>query len=201
MDPRRKNSLTLATAAAVFAVTPITPAIAGISTALAARRRANPARTLDDATAYRAHVIVETYASGRPDELPRGGFDSDIPPWAGTVDVRILFGRHHELARVVARRYPGDAFWRVKKAYADHGWGPLAYDLAMERVTELGSSLTHDLWHSEDAKRVWAVYARRPDVLEVLPETYSKAPMLLRELRRRGAPDFVELDEMGSERA
>lgn len=73
---------------------------------------------------------------------------------------------HRTVATCAAVKYIGDdqAFY-VRHARADHGWGPLVYDLVMEAATELGYGLAPDpRGTGQDARAVWDRYLTRPDV-------------------------------------
>jgi hypothetical protein len=97
-----------------------------------------------------------------------------------------------EFAHVSAEGAPGHPY-TISWAAAQHGWGPLAYDIMMEQATTLGGTLGPGD-PSEQALRVWRHYATRRDVekirrrLSVLREEeaydYRKAPKLLHELAR-----------------
>ncbi len=150
---------------------------------------------------FSGRVVLESFPAGRPDEPPRGGFDTDEPPWAGTVEASVKGNGLGDFARVRARRVHGDPFFQVKSAWATADWGPFAYDLVMERVTELGYGLTCDQQYvSPEAKRVWKVYAKRPDVARVARprgvkgDVYQQPPVLLDALRALGEPVFREAD-------
>ena len=56
--------------------------------------------------------------------------------------------------------------WKVVSVNAQHGWGPLLYDVAMEWATLNGGGLISDRFTvSRDARRVWDYYMNnRPDV-------------------------------------
>ena len=69
------------------------------------------------------------------------------------------------VASVRAVGLPGSVFF-VRDAWAEKRWGPFAYDVMMERATEVGLGLVPD-WKevSPDARAVWRYYAyRRRDV-------------------------------------
>ncbi len=108
------------------------------------------------------------------------------------------FAGSEMLARVVAMRFgarPG--FFSVMSAGAVHGWGPFAYDVLMEKATELGSALAPDIGESAvspEAQAVWGHYAHRSDVwakeLSDAPRfvgdnAYQKKPTTLAVLRRQ----------------
>ena len=61
----------------------------------------------------------------------------------------------------------GDAYM-VTGANADHGWGPLLYDVAMEYATLNGGGLIADRGSiSADARKVWSYYLHnRSDVID-----------------------------------
>ncbi|MBT5148435.1 MAG: hypothetical protein HOM41_07715 [Flavobacteriales bacterium] len=67
----------------------------------------------------------------------------------------------------------------VKAAEAEHGWGPMLYDLAMEWATHHGGGLTSDRSSvSKDAHKVWQHYDKnRSDIesaqLDITPNTYG----------------------------
>lgn len=53
----------------------------------------------------------------------------------------------------------------VTSSNVKKGWGPLLYDVAMEYATKHGGGLTPDRSSvSDDARKVWKVYASRSDV-------------------------------------
>jgi len=56
--------------------------------------------------------------------------------------------------------------WEVRFSYAQKGFGPLLYDIAMEAVALLGASLTSDREEvSTSAQKIWDYYdTRRPDI-------------------------------------
>ena len=53
--------------------------------------------------------------------------------------------------------------WNVGGAHATHGWGPMLYDVAMERVGDRGLMADRDSL-SADAFAVWEKYMERGDV-------------------------------------
>jgi len=88
------------------------------------------------------------------------------------------------LADVRAIGIPGIDF-EIANADAEHGWGPLAYDILMEKVTSLHSELgPGDA--SADALRVWDYYeTSRPDVeMSAHGFTFTKKPKLLLKLAK-----------------
>jgi len=88
------------------------------------------------------------------------------------------------LADVRAIGIPGIDF-EIANADAEHGWGPLAYDILMEKVTSLHSELgPGDA--SADALRVWDYYeTSRPDVeMSEHGFTFTKKPKLLLKLAK-----------------
>ena len=108
------------------------------------RRRPNPARTLDDLPPS-AQIVL------RQETLDDGWqhLSVDIVDGAKTI------------AHVVATRT--DRGFDILESEAEHGFGPLAYDILMERATELGKGLgTGD--PSWEAREVWRRYAKRLDV-------------------------------------
>lgn len=56
--------------------------------------------------------------------------------------------------------------WEVRWSYAQKGFGPLLYDIAMEAAGLLGASLTSDREEvSTSAQKIWDYYdTRRPDI-------------------------------------
>jgi len=92
------------------------------------------------------------------------------------------------VAEVTAVGHPGSAFF-VFDAWAEKRWGPFAYDVMMERATEVGLGLVPD-WKevSPDARAVWRYYAyRRRDVTKraadglLVPGTKKRYRPLFRE--------------------
>lgn len=56
--------------------------------------------------------------------------------------------------------------WRVNAVWAQHGYGPLLYRLAMQYVTSLGSALSANVngETSSAAERVWKKFETQPNV-------------------------------------
>jgi hypothetical protein len=163
-------------------------------------RRANPARSLDEALAggkririSRELVPEEEYERVRVQVLgPRGGGLGGSGIFAEVLAGQTVYQSSH-----TGRRFGNDGDFVIENSEAVHGWGPLAYDLAMEKVTELGGTLRPDRKDvSSDARAVWAHYATRPDVEKVARATpprfegdhaYRKAPTTLARLRETPA--------------
>jgi len=73
-------------------------------------------------------------------------------------------------------RHPGDCdgAWQIIGADAKDGYGPLAYDVAMEYVGHEGL-MCDRLSVSEDAANVWDFYLNsRPDVKSIQLDSYKK---------------------------
>ncbi len=71
-----------------------------------------------------------------------------------------------------------DNAWEVVKSRADHGWGPLLYDVAIELLGDTGLMCDRNSV-SPDAKRVWEFYLEnRPDIesaqLDIVPHRMLK---------------------------
>jgi hypothetical protein len=112
-------------------------------------RLKNPARALSDLARCAARVTVH-------EGWERNG--------AMMITVSVL-GEDEALAEVQAVGTPGCAFY-VTDATAEDKWGPFAYDVLMERASEVGLGLLPD-WQevSPDARSVWRHYAtERKDV-------------------------------------
>jgi hypothetical protein len=102
------------------------------------------------------------------------------------LSVVIRAGRR-DLANVTATRT--ERGYDILEAEAEHGWGPLAYDLLMERATELGQGLgTGDPSH--EARAVWEHYAQRPDV------SHRRAPSPLVAMLRESLEEYGDEDEV-----
>ncbi len=130
-------------------------------------RLSNPAKTLADLPAG-AQIRLHQYDWVNDDGTPMYGYagwvNADGTPWMGrrgTLEVEIRDAAGVELADLYAERYPSG--YHPGESRAKHGWGPLAYDILMERATELGSSLgAGDA--SPEARALWEKYMHRPDV-------------------------------------
>lgn len=69
--------------------------------------------------------------------------------------------------------------WTIESSEADRGWGPLLYDIAMEWVTQMGSSLAPDRGSvSPLAQKVWHYYFYRRDDVDaaLLPQVHDCLP-------------------------
>jgi hypothetical protein len=119
----------------------------------------------------------------------------------GILEVYIHADR--QLAYLRAYSDASTSDYEITDSDAEHGWGPLAYDILMERATELGMSLCGG-YASREARAVWQKYLDRPDVTAtydplrqpfvdddnddaVLPDvagkcTFRKQPKLLHDL-------------------
>jgi hypothetical protein len=159
-------------------------------------RRENPARSLRD---VKCAVCVTMHESWRPD---------------GSMQISVgVHGEDETLAELVALGRPGSAFF-VHDAWAEDRWGPFAYDVMMERASEVGLGLVPD-WKevSPDARAVWRYYAtKRRDVdkrqsasglllpgkrsapyVPLFPEAhriYRKASTVLAGLERKGCATY-----------
>ena len=182
-------------------------------------RLPNPARTLSDlppgsTIELDQHDWLDD-VTGKP--LFGGGErwrNLDGTPWKGrrrTLTVVIESGsgaKRQTLAFANAEAFP-HAF-EIGEVEAVQGWGPLVYDILMERATELGSALSPaDV--NESSSAVWRQYLRRPDVVrqydpragskapfEVKSMVFIKQPKLLHELAqasRSGAAPYKVLYE------
>ena len=70
-----------------------------------------------------------------------------------------------------------DNAWEVVKSRADHGWGPLLYDVAIELLGDTGLMCDRNSV-SPDAKRVWEFYLEnRPDI-EAVQLDYVRRPFI-----------------------
>lgn len=135
---------------------------------------------------------------------------ADLPPGAKIIllgeDVRDDEDPHHEIAVVITShdvgektlyevRYTGDplayAWARSSRRHcyeigwlgAEHGWGPLAVDILMERATELGGSLSAGD-PNEFGMKVADYYETRSDVEHEGEGMYTKKPKLLVQLAK-----------------
>lgn len=158
-------------------------------------RQDNPAKTL---RAVKDTSAIEIrYALTKRDPAYSGA-PSELVSVAITTAPGTGFAGSGKLAYVRARRRVGAPVFHMDAAGAVHGWGPLAYDLLMERVTELGAALApYPSSVTDAAQQVWARYAARPDVrvLERFDRfpgdgVYQKDPALLPIARKKAG--FVE---------
>lgn len=108
----------------------------------------------------------------QPDDLPEG-YKVIITKSQGSALVRIdhpdyvrpLAVVDMHTAFKVADGGECDGAWIVTVTEAKKGWGPLAYDIAMEWATIYGGGLTPDRdTVSSDALSVWEKYMKRSDV-------------------------------------
>jgi hypothetical protein len=158
-------------------------------------RRPNPAFSLEEALSRGYRVTVTTSRLPAPEDSGLRDRDRIVAEIAAPRPG----GAPTVLASVTASRWDGWPYFEVVRSLAERGWGPLAYDLAMEQATELGSSLVPDTHTVSDAARaVWGTYATRPDVQRA-PKggvvrfpgdqyAYRKRPALLPRVRRAGRP-------------
>lgn len=158
-------------------------------------RQGNPAKTLRAVKDTSAIVLAYERAARDP---VYGGAPSELLSVTITTAPGTGFAGSGKLAYVRARRRVGAPVFHMDAAGAVHGWGPLAYDLLMERVTEFGAAIAPDPSSVTDAaQQVWARYAERPDVrvLERFDRfpgdgVYQKDPALLPIARKKAG--FVE---------
>jgi hypothetical protein len=149
-------------------------------------RRQNPAHTLQEMIEQGVRIVYYECP------YPLNGGDGT------NLEMRLLNGQG-QVAWIVALREKSAGPFRIQNVKADHGWGPVAYDLMMERVTELGGSLQHDPRKvTPEARAVWAYYSlNRPDVVKLPAKSratfegarfsYQKAPAtMLTALRHAG---------------
>ena len=186
------------------------------TTALGSKRRSNPVgdRVENPAKTLRS-LRLDNNVVLRHERFARGGEGSqNLAAIYGAGDwLQVLvttkagkgFAHGSNLADVVAFRKRGDDVFRIQSAGAVHGWGPFAYDVLMEKATELGGALAPDPSAvSDEARNVWAHYANRCDVALFEPPepvgfrwdpdmprfsgdaAFQKAPDLLRQLRKKG---------------
>lgn len=100
----------------------------------------------------------------RPSDLGKPGDHVTLSVFWITMRVRIVHNGD-EVASLMAHRQPSSKIFHVDHVSAKHGWGPLVYDVAMERATELGGGLAPDRGYvSPAARRVWDVYLKREDI-------------------------------------
>ena len=114
--------------------------------------KGNPAKTLRDLRGgARAHRVVLVHSPIR------------FGPYTDELEVLVFVG---QTILAEARAYRRGKVFYVKHAKAyQRGWGPLVYDLLMERATEMGAALApDDDVTSDDARNVWKKYSEREDV-------------------------------------
>jgi len=113
--------------------------------------------------------VLLTEAARRPDDLPDG--------WAVYVDnigeqYRIeLTGNDRSIGSITLgpagqESEPCLGAYKINMSHAEHGWGPMLYDVAMEIASMYASGLIPDrLDVSPEARKVWQYYHdNRPDV-------------------------------------
>ena len=109
------------------------------------------AKNLNDLESEDLYMYINKWGDGFHIELG----EADSPGPVAKIDVE----KSHKTKNC------GGAFM-VFSARADHGWGPLVYDVAMELATEMGGGLIADRSSvSGEAQAVWNYYmANRGDV-------------------------------------
>jgi hypothetical protein len=139
-------------------------------------RRENPANTLSMLPKGAKITLTSDWEPDEPDE-------DGISIERNILEV-LITSRGEELAHVWASGIPGIDY-EIASADAEHGWGPLAYDILMEMVTHVGSELGPGD-SSPAAQRVWEHYATKRTDVEKSPDgfTFRKEPKLLYELAR-----------------
>lgn len=138
------------------------------------------AKTIDDAINLGAVVTVDrSYSLGsvfiKIDPAPSGSKGLFRSPFSSGKIAMIQIGSPHTSTKFGGGSCkPKDAggnslppAWEVKWSEAQKGWGPLAYDIAMEVSRLFGASLTSDRDEvSDEAQNVWRYYDRhRSDVI------------------------------------
>ena len=127
---------------------------------------------MDLLRSYIRKTLIAEVAKG-PSDLPSGYYVVVKSKNQKKIDLQIVDENDSAVAELRAHRIrslgPCLSAYFVGWSYADGGWGPLLYDIAMEMATEMGSSLMPDRSEvSPEALAVWDFYLKNRSDVEVL---------------------------------